>query len=33
MPWLSTLAYGHHEDRMPIYGYEGTRRGCDGRIR
>jgi hypothetical protein len=24
-PWLWTLAYGHHEDRTPIYGYEGTR--------
>ena len=20
MPWLWTLAYGHHEDRTPIYG-------------
>ena len=20
-PWLWTLAYGHHEDRSPIYGY------------
>jgi hypothetical protein len=25
VPWLWTLAYGHHEDRTPIYGYEGTR--------
>jgi hypothetical protein len=24
-PWLWTLAYGHHEDRAPIYGYESTR--------
>ena len=24
MPWLWTLAYGHHEDRWPIYGYEPT---------
>jgi hypothetical protein len=24
-PWLWTLAYGHHEDRSPIYGYEATR--------
>jgi len=24
-PWLWTLAYGHHEDRTPIYGYEATR--------
>jgi len=24
-PWLWTLAYGHHEDRWPIYGYEPTR--------
>ena len=23
--WLWTLAYGHHEDRTPIYGYEPTR--------
>jgi hypothetical protein len=25
MPWLWTLAYGHHEDRTPIYGHEPTR--------
>src|SRR5262249_29648680 len=25
MPWLWTLAYGHHEDRTPTYGYEPTR--------
>jgi hypothetical protein len=25
VPWLWTLAYGHHEDRTPIYGYEATR--------
>ena len=24
-PWLWTLAYGHHEDRTPIYGHEATR--------
>ena len=24
-PWLWTLAYGQHEDRSPIYGYEPTR--------
>jgi hypothetical protein len=24
-PWLWTLAYGHHEDRPPIYGYAATR--------
>jgi len=24
-PWLRTLAYGQHEDRTPIYGYEPTR--------
>src|SRR5215510_3334152 len=24
-PWLWTLAYGQHEDRTPIYGYEPTR--------
>src|SRR4029453_4185042 len=24
-PWLWTLAYGQHEDRSPIYGYEATR--------
>jgi hypothetical protein len=24
-PWLWTLAYGHHQDRTPIYGYEPTR--------
>ena len=25
MPWLWTLAYGHHEDRWPTHGYEPTR--------
>jgi hypothetical protein len=24
-PWMWTLAFGHHEDRAPIYGYEPTR--------
>src|SRR5262249_26739871 len=24
-PWLWTLAYDHHEDRTPTYGYEATR--------
>ena len=24
-PWLWTLAFGHHEDRMPTHGYEPTR--------
>ena len=24
-PWLWTLAFGHHEDRTPIYGYQPTR--------
>jgi len=24
-PWLWTLAFGHHEDRTPIYGYKPTR--------
>ena len=24
-PWPWTLAYGHHEDRTAIYGYEATR--------
>jgi hypothetical protein len=24
-PWRWTLAYGHHEDRTPAYGYEPTR--------
>ena len=24
-PWLWTLAYGHHADRSPTYGYEATR--------
>ena len=30
MVW--TLAYGHHEDRWPIYGYEPTREGRDGGV-
>ena len=24
-PWVWTVAYGHHEDRSPIYGYAETR--------
>jgi hypothetical protein len=24
-PWLWTLAFGQHEDRMPTHGYEPTR--------
>ena len=24
-PWMSTLAFGHHEDRTPTHGYEPTR--------
>jgi hypothetical protein len=24
-PWLWTLAFGHHEDRIPTHGYAGTR--------
>jgi hypothetical protein len=24
-PWMWTLAFGHHEDRTPTYGYEATR--------
>ena len=24
-PWMWTLAFGHHKDRTPIYGYEPTR--------
>jgi len=27
-PWLWTLAYGHHADRSPIYGYEPTRQAA-----
>ena len=23
-PWMWPLAYGHHEDRSPLYGYEAT---------
>jgi len=25
MPWMWTLAFGHHEDRTPTHGYERTR--------
>ena len=25
LPWMWTLAFGHHKDRTPIYGYEPTR--------
>jgi hypothetical protein len=24
-PWMWTLAFGHHEDRVPTHGYEATR--------
>jgi hypothetical protein len=24
-PWMWTLAFGHHEDRMPTHGYAATR--------
>lgn len=24
-PWLWTLAFGHHEDRIPTHGYAATR--------
>jgi hypothetical protein len=24
-PWMWTLAFGHHEDRIPTHGYEATR--------
>ncbi len=25
LPWLWTLAFGHHDDRTPTHGYEPTR--------
>jgi hypothetical protein len=25
MPWMWTLAFGHHEDRKPTHGYAATR--------
>jgi hypothetical protein len=25
IPWMWTLAFGHHEDRTPTQGYEPTR--------
>jgi hypothetical protein len=25
MPWMWTLAFGHHEDRTPTHGYTATR--------
>jgi hypothetical protein len=25
MPWMWTLAFGHHEDRTPTHGYASTR--------
>jgi len=24
-PWMWTLAFGHHEDRTPTYGYAASR--------
>jgi hypothetical protein len=32
LPWMWTLAYGHHEDRPRTHGY-GNARGCDGSVR
>jgi hypothetical protein len=29
-PWMWTLAFGHHEDRMPTHGYEATREAAMG---
>jgi hypothetical protein len=25
MPWMWTVAFGQHEDRTPMHGYEATR--------
>jgi hypothetical protein len=25
LPWMGTLAFGHHEDRTPTHGYAPTR--------
>jgi hypothetical protein len=25
VPWMWTLAFGHHEDRIPTHGYAATR--------
>jgi hypothetical protein len=33
MPWMWTLAFGHHEDRSPTSGYAATREDADGRLR
>ena len=32
-PWMWTLAFGHHEDRTPIYGLRSDARGGDGGVR
>ena len=33
MPWMWTLAFGHHEDRPPTHGYEPTREAAMRRSR
>jgi hypothetical protein len=30
MPWMWTLAFGHHEDRTPTRGYAATREDAMG---
>jgi hypothetical protein len=32
-PWLWTLAFGYHEDRTAIYGYEATREAAMAAVR
>ena len=33
VPWLWTLAFGQHEDRIPTHGYAADARGRDGGVR
>jgi hypothetical protein len=32
-PWIWTLAFWHHEDRMPTHGYAATREAAIGSVR
>jgi hypothetical protein len=30
--WMWTLAFGHHQDRIPTHGYAATREAANGRL-
>jgi hypothetical protein len=31
-PWMWTLAFEHHEDRIPTHGYESTREAATAAV-